>query len=164
MKQNETCCFFGHRKINETTELINNLNSIIEDLIVNKNVENFLFGSKSDFNGSCYDVVTTLKEKYPYIKRIYVRAEFPYINDDYRDFLLELYEETYFPEKMIDAGRAVYIERNCEMIDNSRFCVVYYDENYIPSRKNKKSGTKIAYDYAVKKGKEIINVNDAKGM
>ena len=65
---------------------------------------------------------------------------------------------------MIDAGKAVYIERNCEMIDNSRFCVVYYDENYIPSRKNKKSGTKIAYDYAVKKGKEIINVNDAKGM
>ena len=114
IEKDKACCFFGHRKINETTELINNLNSIIEDLIVNKNVENFLFGSKSDFNGSCYDVVTTLKEKYPYIKRIYVRAEFPYINDDYRDFLLELYEETYFPEKMIDAGKAVYIERTAK--------------------------------------------------
>ena len=159
MKQNKTCCFIGHRKINETTELINNLNSIIEDLIVNKNVENFLFGSKSDFNGSCYDVVTTLKEKYPYIKRIYVRAELPYINDDYRDFLLKRYEETYYSEKIINAGKAVYVERNCEMIDSSDFCVMYYDENYTPYRK---SGTKIAYDYAVRKGNEIINVRDVK--
>ena len=43
-----------------------------------------------------------------------------------------------------------------------------YDENYAPPRRRNsrrdltdyqpKSGTRLAYDYAVKKGKEIINV------
>lgn len=40
-----------------------------------------------------------VKEEYPDIKRIYVRAEFPYINDDYKNYLLKSYEDTYYPEK-----------------------------------------------------------------
>ena len=36
-----------------------------------------------------------LKIKHPEIKRIYVRAEFPVIGEDYRKYLLESYEETY---------------------------------------------------------------------
>lgn len=54
------------------------------------------------------------------------------------------------------------------MIDNSSYCVIYYDENYMPPRrKNSRrdlfdyqpnSGTKLAYDYAVKKGLKVINV------
>lgn len=35
------------------------------------------------------------------------------------------------------------------MIDNSHFCIVYYDEQNTPA--NRKSGTKIALDYAIKK-------------
>lgn len=62
---------------------------------------------------------------------------------------------------MVNAGKAAYVERNCEMIDKSSFCVVYYNENYTPNRKNSKSGTKIAYDYAVKKHIQIINVIDS---
>lgn len=157
----KTCCFLGHRKINETEELTNKLYSIVEMLITEKNVDMFLFGSRSDFNSLCYAVVTRLKGKYPYIKRVYVRAEFPYINDDYKDYLLERYEDTYYPKKMVNAGKAAYVESNCEMIDKSSFCVVYYNENYTPNRKNSKSGTKIAYDYAVKKHIQIINVIDS---
>ena len=157
-----TCCFFGHRKINEADELKNNLNRIIENLIINEKINTFLFGSKSEFNDLCLNVVTQLKMKYPYIKRVYVRAEYPYIDEDYKNYLLEHYEETYYPEKILNAGKAAYVERNCEMIDSSSICVVYYDESYIPKRKNSKSGTKIAYDYAVKKGAEIINVYDMK--
>ena len=51
----------------------------------------------------------------------------------------------------------MYVERNCEMINKSRFCVVYYDEEHLPSKR--KSGTKIAFEYAQKQGKEIIKVN-----
>ena len=39
------------------------------------------------------------------------------------------------------------------MIDNSDFCVVYYNENYAPH--NRKSGTKAALDYAKRKNKKI---------
>lgn len=69
-----TCCFFGHRKINETEELKTALYEVIEKLIVEKRVNTFLFGSKSQFDSLCLEIVTKIKEKHPYIKRIYVRA------------------------------------------------------------------------------------------
>ena len=53
-----TCCFFGHRKINETEELKSKLYEIIEKLIVEKQVDTFLFGSKSRFNSLCQETVT----------------------------------------------------------------------------------------------------------
>lgn len=151
-----TCCFFGHRTINETEELKSKLFEIIEDLITNKNVDTFLFGSKSKFNDLCLEIVTELKEKHPHIKRIYVRAEYPYINDDYKNYLLKSYEDTYYPEKIKNSGKAVYIKRNFEMIDNSQFCIVYYNESNSPT--TRKSGTKIALDYAIKQAKNIINI------
>ena len=155
MKRN-TCCFFGHRTINETEELKSRLIEIIEKLIVEKQVDTFLFGSKSQFNSLCLELVTKIKEKYPHIKRVYVRAEYPYISEHYKNYLLESYECTYYPEKIINSGRATYIKRNYEMIDNSQFCIVYYDEQCatLPS----KSGTKIALDYAIKQCKIIIKV------
>lgn len=164
-----TCCFFGHRKIEVTDELIRRLEEIVEDLIINEKVNTFLFGGKSQFDNLCLTIVTELKKKYPHIKRIYVRAEFPYIDEDYTAYLLKSYDHTYYPKQLINAGKAVYVERNYEMIDNSNYCVIYYDENYIPPRRKSirrdlfdyqpKSGTKLAYDYAVKKGLKIVNFN-----
>ena len=163
-----TCCFFGHRKIEVTDELVNRLQEVVEDLITGKKVNTFLFGSKSQFDKLCLSVVTEFKKKYPHIRRIYVRAEFPYISEDYTSYLLKSYDHTYYPEMMVNAGKAVYVERNCEMIDNSSYCVIYYDENYMPPRRKickrdlfdyqPNSGTKRAYDYAVKKGLKIVNL------
>lgn len=162
------CCFFGHRNIEETEELRNVLYNIIEDLIENKKVNTFLFGSKSEFDDICLKTVTELKEKYPHIRRIYVRAEYPYIDDSYKKYLLKRYDDTFYPEHMKNAGKASYVERNFEMIDKSKYCVICFDKNYIsPRRKNgkrdlsvyqPKSGTKIAHEYAIKKGLTIINV------
>lgn len=153
--QDKTCCFFGHRVINETEELKSKLIEVIEKLIAEENADTFLFGSKSRFNSLCLEAVTEIKEKYPHIKRIYVRAEYPDIDEQYASYLSENYEETYYPEHIRSSGRAVYVERNCEMIDKSRFCIIYYDEQNAPT--TRKSGTEIALDYAVKKGKEIVN-------
>ena len=151
---NNICCFFGHRTINETDELRRKLSQTIERLIMERKVDTFLFGSKSEFDHLCLELVTKLKEKYPHVKRIYVRAEFPFINDDYKAYLLKSYDETYYPEKLHGSGRAAYVERNYEMINNSKYCIVYYDESHAPT--TRKSGTKIALDYALKKGREII--------
>ncbi len=165
-----TCCFFGHRRIGKAEAVKDRIHKNTERLIVEKNISTFLFGSKSKFDDLCYEVVSELKEKYPHIQRIYVRAEYPYISDDYKSYLLESYEDTYFPEKSVNAGKASYVERNQEMINNSSFCIVYYDENYLPPRRKNskrdlldyqpKSGTKIAYDYALKRKIEIINIFD----
>ena len=172
MDFNKTCCFFGHRKIDETEDLKVNLYKIIEDLIVNEKVDTFLFGSKSEFDDLCHKTVTELKDKYPYIKRIYVRSAYQYIPDWYEKSLLLNNEGTYFPEHMENAGRASYVERNQEMINHSNFCVVYYDENYLPPRRKNsrrdlfdyqpKSGTAIAHSYAITKKKVIINTFENK--
>ena len=154
--KDKTCCFFGHRKINETKELKSKLVEIIEKLIVEKQVDTFLFGSKSQFNSLCQEIVNEIKEKYPHIKRVYVRAEYPYISEHYKNYLLENYEDTYYPEKIMNSGRVSYIERNYEMIDNSHYCIVYYDEQDAPT--TRKSGTKIALKYAIKKNKNVISV------
>ena len=155
MKSN-TCCFFGHRTINETEDLKSKLYETIEKLIVEEQVDTFLFGSKSQFNSLCHKTVTKLKEKHPHIKRVYVRAEYPYITEDYKNYLLKSYESTYYPEKILKSGRAVYIERNYEMIDKSHYCIVYYNEQNTPE--GRKSGTKIALRYAANYNKQIINV------
>ena len=149
-----TCCFIGRRKIEDTLELRRELYDSIERLITDEKVDTFLLGSKSRFNDLCYELLTAIKEKHPHIKRIYVRAEYSYIDDSYKEYLLKYYEDTYYPEKIIGAGKAVYVERNCEMINNSRFCIFYYDEQNAPT--TRKSGTKIALDYAVRNKKEII--------
>jgi len=151
-----TCCFIGHREIEETEELKAQLLVIIEELIKDEQVDIFLFGSKSRFNDLCHEITTKVLEKYPKIKRIYVRAEYPNISERYRAYLLKDYEDTYYPKKLLGSGRAAYVERNYEMINSSRFCIIYYDEAYAPIKG--KSGTRLALDYAKKKKKEIIEL------
>ncbi|MBR4296515.1 MAG: hypothetical protein IKT56_06760 [Clostridia bacterium] len=153
MKEN-TCCFLGHGTINETEKLKIELCETIERLIIQEKVDTFLFGSKSRFDSLCLELVTKIKEKYPHIKRIYVRAEFPFINESYTAYLLKSYDQTYYPQNILDSGRAAYVERNFEMINNSHFCVFYCDDGNAPT--TRKSGTKIALDYALKQGKEVI--------
>ena len=163
-----TCCFFGHRKIKETEVLKNKVYTVIEELIRDYNVYIFLFGSKSEFDDLCHELVTELMEKYPHIIRIYVRSAFQHIPDWYEESLLKHYEGTYFPEHIESAGKASYIERNQEMINKSTFCVIYYDETYSPPRRKNsrrdltdyqpRSGTKLAYDYAEKKAMKVINI------
>ncbi len=152
--QEYTCCFFGHRAINETEELKSKLTETIERLIKEEKVNTFLFGSKSRFDSLCLETLTKIKEKYPHVKRVYVRAEYPVISDEYTAYLLNFYDATYYPEQLLGSGRAAYVKRNCEMIEQSRFCIVYYSEAIASA--TPKSGTGTALDYARKKGREVI--------
>ena len=161
------CCFVGHRKIEITVELKQELYDYIENLIVNENVKVFLFGSRSKFDDLCYDVVSELQEKYPDIKRVYVRSQYEYVGKDYEDYLLQYYEETYYPENCKGAGKLSHIKRNQEMINKSDYCLFYYDENYLPPKRKwakrdcfeyqPQSGTKLAYEYALQKKKIVHN-------
>lgn len=179
--QIKSCSFFGHRKIETVEEVKQKLKELIERLIVEENVLTFLFGSRSDFDALCHLVVTELKEKYKDIKRIaYTCRHETCVLEDERQrwgkiyshfkkrevFLLGVEEEGQHKNKYT-SGRASYIERNEAMIDCSDFCIFYYDENYQPETRKRskggiyyqpKSGTKLAYEYAKRKKKIIINV------
>lgn len=176
------CSFIGHRKIEITEELIQKVREVVENLIVKNNVSTFLFGSNSEFNSLCHSIVTELKEKYSDIKRIaYTCKSEAFIFERERQRWEELYskiehgeihllgfEDEFEHKTKYISGRASYIERNRAMIDNSDYCVFYYDEKYQPKmRKYSKrsisdyqpqSGTRLAYNYAKKKGKIVINI------
>ncbi len=81
---------------------------------------------------------------------VHVRAEFPDINQHYSEYLLTFYDESYYPEKMRRAGRAVYVERNREMIGKSKICAFFCNKST--------GGTQKALTYAQKAGKQIINL------
>lgn len=151
------CAFIGHRKIEKTEMLKNRLAQTVKNLIENEGVDTFLFGSRSAFDDICYDIVTRLKEVYTHIRRVYVRAEYECISQDYHDYLLTLYEETYYADQARGAGYRSYIKRNQAMIDKCDVLVVYCDMSYTPPTRTK-SGTILAFQYAQKKQKRIINL------
>lgn len=153
----KTCCIIGHRDIEKTKELELKVKRIVTELIEKENVTEFLFGSKSEFADFCYGIITKYKNNCSKLKRIYVRAEYPIISDDYYKYLKTFYEDSYFYGEKLINNRFSYIRRNQVMIDKSDFCIFYFNERYTPKTKTQ-SGTWIAYKYAIKKGKKILNV------
>ena len=131
----KSCCFIGHRNTKLTDIELLDLKNIIKDLIVNHGVSRFLFGSKSNFNYICHDIVTQLKEDYPNISRCcytcrsescILEIEREKLQKSYRaiikkDISLRGYEEEIEFKSKFNAGKASYIERNYEMINASDF-------------------------------------------
>ena len=166
----KTCTFFGHRNTSLSVDLQDKLYDLIEDLIINQNVYNFVFGSKSNFDTFCHNIVSKLKDKYSFINRI----SYPCYHE--RVFLEEEKEkfQKYFThivnpnmkiltvDKIVNfkvlekTGKTSYLQRNKLMIDDSDICIFYYAEGSEDVAKN--SGTKMAYDYAKKQKKFIINL------
>lgn len=102
----------GHRKINKTQDFVNKLTEIIVNLIENEGADSFLFGSRSEFDDLCYDIVTELRYKYPQIKRVYERAEYGKIDQDYLKTVLKYYEDTFYSYKVESSGKLAYVTRN----------------------------------------------------
>lgn len=145
----------GHRNIEESQALNDRLMKTITDLIVKEGADTFLFGSKGQFNGLCYDAVSELRRIYD-VSRVYVRAEYCYIDQRYENYLLTYYEDTFYSAK-VHPGPLAYIERNQVLVDMCDVVLTYYDVNYtLPDGKT--SGTKTAIEYAIRKNKLVINL------
>lgn len=175
-------CFIGHRDVPDTDELREKIRITVERLITEEGVTYFLFGSRSDFDSICHDVVTELQEKYPHIQRVAYtcRHECATMKEDKaeeeriwssilkRPVRIKDYDAEYEHPTKYTSGRASYVERNQAMITDSDFCVFYFDETYLPPRRKygssflsdyqPKSGTAVAYKFAVQKKKEIVNL------
>lgn len=180
---NKSCCFIGHRQIAEVVNVRQKVFAVVENL-VKSGVLTFLFGSRSEFDSVCYGVVTELKENYPDIIRIAydtksessvlennrIELEKVYSKFLNHDICLRGYEQIVKSKVVWKSGKASYIERNQLMIDDSDYCVFYYNVDYVPKQRliskksvngtwtSKKSGTALAYEYAKHKDKIIINI------
>ncbi|MEG1751803.1 MAG: SLOG family protein [Clostridia bacterium] len=184
--ESKVCSFFGHRTIQDKEKIIDFLKEKIKNLIVNFGVNTFLFGSRSEFDTLCHSIVTDLKEKYPHIKRISytcrsecatLEKEKKYLEEIYSTFhkqkvTLLGFEKEHEHKTKWNSGRASYVKRNQAMIDDSDYCIFYYDENYKPEMRKyskqsfcnyqPKSGTALAYKYAKQKKKNIVNIFNTK--
>ena len=174
---NVACCFIGHRKIQDKEAVLPHVKAIVEMLIKEKGVRIFNFGSKSEFDDLCYAVVTEFQNNFPDIIRVFYNRKSEYaVGKDEKANLEEIWsrllkkdvsikdcDSSKMSDRVFRAGKASYVERNREMIDDSDFCVFFYIEEYKPEtelhrKSSGKSGTDIAYEYAVGKKKPIINV------
>lgn len=153
--------FIGHRDIEDRGGVYKKIRAVMHELIVYRAAEVFLFGSRSDFDSLCVKAAKELKSEFPQIKRIYIRAECPVISDSYREYRLEDYDDTFFPESLQGAGKAVYVERNKLMIDSADVCVFYCDMH---AATETVSGTRLAFRYALSKQKQVINLFDTRSI
>ena len=148
-------------------ELRSALRALLLELI-RAGATEFAFGDHSQFNDLCYDAVTALREEYPQLRRVKYRTGDPELSDYAKRFFLDGYEDSICPAGAAAAGRAAYIQRNEAMIRDSDVCVFYYDPVYSPPRRRAskhsvtdyqpQSGTAVAYAYAVKQGKRVVNL------
>ncbi len=151
-----------------TLKLCEELRRTVVSLIEEENVKWFLFGDGGNFCDVCLQMVTDIKRDYPSIQRVYIRVKDPYLSAEKKSKILEEYDDTIIPAGIENAGKAVYVERNQAMVNASDFCVFYYNSDYIPPLRKRgkkmeafyqpKSGTEIAFQYAFKKKKPIINL------
>ena len=172
----KACAIIGHRKIDITEELKSRLFDIICDMIENKGVRTFLFGSRSVFDTLCYDIVSYAKEQYGFIESVvYTCKHEAFIDNASKEELEKVFERLGIKDRILSfdreveyrdkyvAGKSAYIQRNYAMIDDCDYCLFYYDRKYQPKNnigKTTNSGTALSYQYALKRGKIIINVYD----
>ena len=150
MNEEKICSFFGHRNVEITDELFAKTTAEIEKS-VDFGCRIFYFGGFSDFDALCYKIVTQIKERKPNIKRVFCVPQEKYLRKNAPYFKREDYDEIIYLEPSFEGWYKSIYFRNCAMIDKSDF-IIFYVEN----RKN--SGAYKAYQYAIKKKRNVINL------
>lgn len=144
MKNQKSCCFFGHRDVMH--DIRDKLTEIIKKLITEKQVYNFYVGHQGQFDSIVYSVLNELKIKFPQISYSIVLAYMPdrHINEIYGT-------ETIYPEELEAVPKRFAISRrNGWLIKQSDFAVCYV---------HKITGGAVKFrDKAKKKGLEIIDI------
>lgn len=117
-----TCTFFGHRDCPQTIKA--DLKQILENLICNQSVNNFLVGHQGNFDRIVLSVLDELKIIYPQISYCVVLAYMP-------DGKQDTYNcETVFPECLENTPRKFAVsKRNDWMLKKSRFVVTYINRS-----------------------------------
>ena len=158
-------CFIGYRRMEVTRELRSALYDALDEL-VRLGATEFLFGERSRFDDLCYEAVTRLKSEYYLIRRVRFRVDEADACRDAGRHPPVGYEACFTSVRARSTWRVSGAELNQAMIRESDACVFYYDPAYISPRRAKRpldgnrprGGIAIAYAYAEKLGKRIINL------
>ena len=143
----KSCCFLGSSK-DDFTNRKECIQRIIESLIVENGVTQFYCGNRGAFDLVCSSIVGELREKYPDIKNTHVLSYRP--KEDY--CMAQRYTDSVYLLERYVPPRFAILETNKSMVDKSDFVVV--------STRLSFGGARTARDYAEKKGKMILDVDE----
>ena len=153
MEYIKSCSVFGHSEIDINEDLKNRLWNKFESLI-KENFGKFYFGGFGAFDELCWEIVTKLKEKYPYIKRVFCLTDPKHQSVSKRPKWLteEDYEEIVYLDLVFDYWYKRIYFRNIETINRSDYIVFYV-------RRTQNSGAYKAMQYAIRKKKPFVNMS-----
>lgn len=153
---NKKICFIGHRKI-MNDEVRNRLYNEVKNQIL-KGYNCFIVGCHGEFDDMALSVCRKLRREYDNIRIEVVLTSFRHLktenssddywqlNNKYADVETIIFdiEEVYFKRQIIVS--------NQKMIDECDLLICYVDKT------QKSSGAKLALNYALRQGKQIINL------
>ena len=150
-----TVSFFGHRYIDNTSEVEQHLDCLLHDLIVQKEYVEFLVGRDGDFDTIASAAIKRAIHSYGYGNAHFILM-LPYMKAEYRDNekeFLEYYDEVEVCAESSEAHpkSAIQVRNRC-MVDRSDLVVCCIQ--------HKSGGAYKTVQYAVKQGKQVRNLSD----
>ena len=148
-----TVSFFGHRELSDSFSIEARLQTIIRDLVLNKEYIEFLVGREGEFDQIVASTIRYTKEHYGSENSALVLV-LPYMKAEYRDNMdsfLNYYDEVEICDESADTyfKAAIQIRNRC-MVDRSDlivFCV-----------ERKHGGAYMTMKYALSNKEKIINL------
>lgn len=148
-----TVCFFGHRYVERGIELENRLNTLLHDLITQREYIDFLIGRDGDFDLLVASAVKRAIRNYAY-SNTHFTLVLPYMKAEYRDNekeYLDYYDEVEICSESAEAHPKSAIQiRNRIIVDRSDLVVCCIQ--------HKNGGACKTIQYAKKQGKKIVNL------
>lgn len=146
----KTCCFAGHANVSNQEEIKIKLKTEIINLIEKENVTTFYSGDKGTFDWLCAGMLRRLKEDYPFIKSYLVLAYTLKRDEDYMEYVAEIFDDIFYPDIKNTPKRFAILKRNQWMVNNSDFLIAYVEHDWGGAYKTLK--------YAQRKNIKIINI------
>lgn len=165
--------FIGHKHVKNSKRIRAILRKMLRELIEEQAADLFIFGGEGEFDEIAYDIVSSLKVKYPQINRVFLRSGASVLGDDYRESFLKRCKQILYLKGLANADNDSDIGRDEALIDLSDMIVAYFDTAIDVSdkisarvysdpegRERLKDDriVKIAVEYAQKTNKPILNV------
>jgi len=148
-----TVSFFGHRRINNTSDLEYKLEGIISELILHNEYVEFLVGRNGDFDTIVSSVIRRCKRAIRDDNSALVLV-LPYSTAEYRDNKVafsEYYDEIEICDFSSDMYfKAAYQARNRTMVDRSDIVFFYVEHSF--------GGAYMTMRYADQIGVKCVNI------
>lgn len=145
------CCFAGHNEVSDTSNVYEKIRHIVEHLIIEEGVEEFLVGDYGDFNEISKKAILEAKVGFPEIK---LNCVIPYNASNLNEYHYlhgESYNKIFTVEVPKNAPlKFSFIKCNEYMIDNSEYMICYVWKEW--------GGGAKALKYAKEKNIKIYNI------